>query len=307
MNLEKSYFKNIAVLSALGGLMIAVQLLALFLSKPMEDNGMQAFQDPNSAANSIYYVIFLLIFTFFLLIAMKKNMKWIIKLVLLFAVASTIYYVCIAVLPLITPSQNLISLISIVVSLGITVLLYKYPEWYVIDIAGLLLAAGASAIFGISLSIVPVLVLLILLAVYDAISVYKTKHMIELAEGFMDLKLPILFIMPKKLNYSFINDNFEKDEDKEKEAFFMGLGDAVMPTILVVSSNVFLYQKASTFMGITYPTLFAMVGTLIGYVVLMMFVIRGKPQAGLPFLNIGAIAGFFIGVLVVGIPLNSFI
>ena len=79
-----------------------------------------------------------------------------------------------------------------------TVLLYKYPEWYVIDALGLLLAAGVASIFGVSLGTVPVILLLVILAVYDAISVYKTKHMITLAEGVIDLKTPILFVIPKK-------------------------------------------------------------------------------------------------------------
>ena len=52
-------------------------------------------------------------------------------------------------------------------------------------------------IFGVSLGTVPVILLLVILAVYDAISVYKTKHMITLAEGVIDLKTPILFVIPK--------------------------------------------------------------------------------------------------------------
>jgi presenilin-like A22 family membrane protease len=43
-----------------------------------------------------------------------------------------------------------------------------------------------------------------------------------------------------------------------------------------------------------------MLGTLAGYAVLYTFVMKGKPQAGLPFLNSGVILGFFIGVLLSG-------
>lgn len=308
LSLEKNNFNNYAAYFIMAALIFLVQLLALFLSQPMNDSGMQAFTNPNSAANSIYYFVFLLVFTLLLLIAMKKNLKWVIKLVLLFAVASTIYYVFIAILALIIPSSNLIFALSVILSVGFTILMYKYPEWYVIDIVGLIIAAGASAIFGISLSIVPVLILLILLAIYDAISVYKTKHMITLADGFMDLKLPILFIIPKKLNYSFINDTFDQDSDKERGAFLMGLGDAVIPTILVISSNLFLHQyNQVNLLGFSYPTLFTIIGIFIGYIALMIYVIKGKPQAGLPFLNTGAILGFFVGILIGGVPISSFI
>ena len=55
---------------------------------------------------------------------------------------------------------------------------------------GILIGAGVASIFGVSLDILPVIILLILLAVYDAISVYKTKHMITLAEGVIGSENP---------------------------------------------------------------------------------------------------------------------
>ena len=38
-----------------------------------------------------------------------------------------------------------------------------------------------------------------------------------------------------------------------------------------------------------------MVGSLVGYFILMIFVMSGRPQAGLPLLNGGAILGYLIG------------
>jgi presenilin-like A22 family membrane protease len=141
----------------------------------------------------------------------------------------------------------------------------------------------------------PAIILLVILAVYDAISVYKTKHMVSLAEGVMDLKLPILFVIPKRLDYSFREENFNND-DKERDAFFMGLGDAVMPTILVVSANVFIEHSGI----ISYPALGGVIGTVIGFFALSVFIMKGKPQAGLPFLNSGVILGYFVGVILSG-------
>jgi len=46
---------------------------------------------------------------------------------------------------------------------------------------------------------------------------------------------------------------------------------------------------------INIPALGAMIGSLAGLVVLLWFVNKGKPQAGLPPLNGGAIIGFLIG------------
>jgi presenilin-like A22 family membrane protease len=165
----------------------------------------------------------------------------------------------------------------------------------VIDSLGILIGAGVAAIFGASLEILPVLLLLILLAVYDAISVYKTKHMITLAEGVIDLKTPILFVVPKRRDYSFIREGIGKLGDGgERAAFIIGMGDMIMPSILVVSANVFLngWRLAGL---INLPAIGAIVGSLAGMGVLLWFVNSGKPQAGLPPLNGGTILGFVVG------------
>ncbi|MGI5992042.1 MAG: presenilin family intramembrane aspartyl protease PSH [Methanosarcina sp.] len=289
---EKSIKDYLPILS-MGGLILIVQILALFLSMPMKANEMQAFEDPTQVSNSIYYVIMILVFTLFVLLAFKKNMKWVISLFIYLAIITTLYYVFFALFTLFPALSGFEAVASFVLSAGITVLLYKYPEWYIVDIAGICIAAGVSALIGISLSVIPVIILLLLLAIYDAISVYKTKHMITMAEGIMDLKLPILFVIPKNLNYSFLQEDFKFGE--KREAFFMGLGDAVMPTLLVVSANVFMISK-----GISYPVIGAILGTLAGHIILSILVMSGKPQAGLPFLNSGVILGFFIGVLLSG-------
>jgi presenilin-like A22 family membrane protease len=79
----------------------------------------------------------------------------------------------------------------------------------------------------------------------------------------------------------------------------MGLGDAVIPTVLVISANSFMSAPAIGFINV--PAFGAAVGTIVGYAVLMWFVLKGKPQAGLPFLNSGAIGGFLIASYIVGV------
>ncbi len=193
------------------------------------------------------------------------------------------------------------------VAILLTAALVINPEWYVIDAVGVVVAAGAIAIFGISLGILPAMVLLIALAVYDAISVYRTKHMIDLADNVIDLKLPILLVVPKKRGYSFKEQEGIKKELKQKkdrDAMFMGLGDVIIPTILGVSAITFLPQlTVATLGGLTlYSNLavgiFSFAGAIVGYLALMRYVAKGNPQAGLPLLNSGAIGGYIIGYLI---------
>ena len=88
---EQSIKEYLPILS-MGGLILIVQILALFLSPSMEGNGMQAFEDPTQVSNSIYYIVMILGFTLLVLIALKKNMKRIISLSIYLAVISTLYY-----------------------------------------------------------------------------------------------------------------------------------------------------------------------------------------------------------------------
>jgi len=55
--------------------------------------------------------------------------------------------------------------------------------------------------------------------------------------------------------------------------------------------------------AVNLPALGAMLGTFAGLFVLMHFVMKGRPHAGLPLLNGGAIGGYVLGSLVAGISL----
>ena len=278
----------------MGCLFVLIHGLALIITDTFEQAGMQAFKNPNDPINIIFIVAILLLVTLVIIMLSKFFKKQIIQFLILGAIGYTAAYVFIPLFSLIF-SDFISIVLSVICAIVLIVILYNYPEWYIIDISGIIVGTGAIAIFGISLGILVVIVLLLILAVYDAISVYKTKHMIDLADTVMDLKLPVLLVIPKKLHYSLIKETKslkEKiDEDEERDAFFMGLGDIVMPGILVIA----IYRNIANGLPLA---LSALIGTLIGFSILMIFVIKGKPQAGLPFLCGGAIAGYVIGSLI---------
>ncbi|HEY3362116.1 MAG TPA: presenilin family intramembrane aspartyl protease PSH [Methanosarcina sp.] len=227
--------------------------------------------------------------------AFRIGSKWIFKFLVYISTMLTLYitfmilFTFIPFFSFLTVAEYNIA--NFVVAITLTVLLYMYPEWYIVDVIGICSASGIAALFGISFSIIPAIILLVLLAIYDAISVYKTKHMITIVNAGMDSKLPLMLIAPNNLNYSFIKSGFKKEGNNE--AFFLGVGDIVEPTILVVSAHIFLHNA--------YPVIGAMVGTLLGCIIMFTVTTKGSSaQAGLPFLNLGAILGFFAGDLLSG-------
>lgn len=280
-------------------MLLFVQVIAVVLVLPMQAAGLVAFEDPESVANPLLFIGMLLAFTLVLLLLIRFGGRRFIAVFVAIAMFMTFVYIFSA-LSLIVFGANDVAAIGALIAAGAaTALLYLYPEWYVIDVLGVLVSAGIASIFGISLAIVPVLVLLVLLAVYDAISVYRTKHMITLAEGVLETKAPIMVVVPKRADYSFRREGLKIEEGKERGAFLMGMGDLIMPSILVVSSHVFAGSPPVLWV-LSAPTLGAMVGSLAGLAVLLFFVNKGKPQAGLPPLNGGAIAGFLVGAALAG-------
>ncbi len=279
-------------------LLLIVQVVGILLVLPMQEAGFAAFEDPTSAANPFIFIVLLLAFTLIMLLLIRMGGRRIIALFIGFALFLTFVYIFGALSIFVFGLTDAAAVLSLVLAGAATALLYLYPEWYVIDILGVLIAAGIASIFGISLAILPVLVLLVLLAAYDAVSVYKTRHMIALAEGMLETKTPILVVVPKRRDYSFRKEGMNIGGG-ERGAFVMGLGDLIMPSILVISSHVFVEAPALLWV-LSAPTIGAILGSLAGLAVLLFFVNKGRPQAGLPPLNGGAIAGFLIGSALAG-------
>ncbi|MFD1684696.1 presenilin family intramembrane aspartyl protease PSH [Halobellus litoreus] len=336
-------------------LFLLVQLGALALVPTFYESGYQTVEDPSDPTNSLVYIVAILVATAAMLAAFKFDLDWVVRAFVVLAAASISWYVFSVLLP---------PLAAIGASILLAALLVIHPEWYVIDAAGVLMGAGAAGLFGISFGLLPAILLLSVLAVYDAISVYGTEHMLDLASGVMDLKLPVVLVVPTTLSYSLrdtdaaetvseaggddahgndddggdadavdgaaaVGEDADSDgredepaaqvdaatadgdehDDDVRDAFFIGLGDAVMPTVMIASAAFFLPASLTPSLGVpwlpalTLPALTAMVGTFAGLFVLLWMVLKGRAHAGLPLLNGGAIGGYLAGALASGVPI----
>ena len=200
-------------------------------------------------------------------------------------------------------------LAALMITTILMILLYVHSEWYVVNTVGVLVGSGVIVMLGVTFVPTLIIVFMIAAAVYDAWAVYRSKHMLDLADTMIGLRLPILLVAPQEKGYSFIDETVSMKQKNEaqpapprpmntsqpkkkkgKDAMFMGLGDVIFPGMLVLSAA--QYIEGSEGFQIAMTTL---LGGLIGYFVLMTYVARGRAQAGLPLLNGGAILGYVIG------------
>lgn len=318
---------------------LVVQLGALALVPDFSEAGLQATPDPADPTNTVVYVGAILVMTALMLVAFRYGGDIVVKLVILGTSGLLSWYVFAEVLP--GPA-------AVVAAALVPVLLWVHPEWYVLDATGAVIGAAAAGVFGISFGLLPALLLLTVLAVYDAISVYQTEHMLDLASGVMDLNIPVVLVFPLTLDYSVFDEQgaVASDSDDEttvaadsddettaasgsdggataadgagedietdssgdggREVFFVGLGDAVMPTVLVASAAFFSPAPSlgvPFVPGLNLPALLGMVGTFVGLAALLRMVFAGEAHAGLPLLNGGTIAGYLLGSVASGVSL----
>ena len=216
--------------------------------------------------------------------------------------------------------EDIPTIIGILFSLLLMILLYVHSEWYVVNTVGILVGGGVIVMLGVSFVPTLIMVFMIAAAIYDAWAVYKSKHMLDLADTMMNLNLPILLVAPQDSDYTMrterttVHQSSEMTSDavrdvprervvaKSNDAMLMGLGDVIFPGMLVLSTLQYIGGDDGFIMAMT-----TLVGSLIGYSILMYYVGKGQAQAGLPLLNGGAILGYIVGgLLTIGMAMFQF-
>jgi presenilin-like A22 family membrane protease len=287
-------------------ILIAVQLLAIAITQPIKegiDSGEtpQPLNNPSSSDISndiIIFVIVIMTYTALLILTIKSRNAWLLNGLILLSMGICIFYVLmIYLLEMLGVASTPLN--ALITTVAILLLMKTYPRWYVIDMICILICAGISTIYGLSMNIHTAIFFLIVMAVYDVISVYKTRHMELLAQAMIKIKAPLIFVLPRTKSKSHSpgkhNDSAQSDDGKMAQPFFLGLGDAIIPTMLVVSAY---NPNSGSFMG-PLPVLGAMLGTYLGFIILMT-ALSDRMHAGLPFLNGGAILGYLLGCILSG-------
>ena len=331
-------------MAGMAGMFVATICIGIFIQPAWNFEEAKAFGEEGSteAKNIIFELIMIFLFTALVIWLARKGLQAAIKYFILFALWVSMLYATVPIFALIGGLAGMEGqdpwgfafFASPVVSLLSIVALYKYPEWWVVNSVGMVVGSGVIVMLGISFVPVLICVFMIAAAIYDYWAVHRSKHMLELADTMIDLKLPVVLVAPKDTSYSFIGQkgdmkpgegierrgqpgasgippspDSENSGGKGRDALFMGLGDVIFPGMLVISSLTYMPEVGgevfnpygTMYLGQLLVGLGTLLGGLVGYAGLMTFVAKGEAQPGLPLLNGGAIMGYIIsGIIFVG-------
>lgn len=165
---------------------------------------------------------------------------------------------------------------SYLASALLLVLVFLARSLFVQNIAVTLAIAGIGAIIGLSISPTTAIVALVAFSFYDIIAVYKTKHMVKMAEGMVKSGAVFGIIVTSK---------------KPKEFMILGSGDILLPLLLVASVSVASITSALIVAGVS------AIGLLSTHL-LFSNQRKRKPMAALPPIATFAIIGYLISVLI---------
>ena len=195
-------------------------MLGVFIQPFYNFDSIRAFgEEGTTEAGNIFLELgMILIFTFVIIWLARKGMEAIIKAIIFLALG---YSLLLAIGPFVAIFLSLLGMggmnewmvATLSLTVGLMYTLHRFPEWYVVNSIGVLVGAGVITMIGIAFVPVLIIFFMVMAAVYDHWAVNKSKHMLELADTMIGMKLPVLLVAPKSLDYSFI----EQDGDVMRE------------------------------------------------------------------------------------------
>jgi presenilin-like A22 family membrane protease len=176
-----------------------------------------------------------------------------------------------------------------IIGTALAVLLYyKGRTVALFDVLLMTGSAGIAANLGASMQPTGIAIILAVLAIYDIIAVYVTRHMVAMAEGLLRRKVFFAMILPERPAGLLL----PASEARPGAGFmFLGTGDLVLPALLVAS-------VARTGLG---AAAFVAAGALVGVAVMHVVFLSQKERRAMPALPpivAGALVGFLVSLMI---------
>lgn len=180
---------------------------------------------------------------------------------------------------------------DIIGSLLILIIFLLIHNIIVHDVAIIMAIAGVGAVVGIMITPMVGVIALILLSFYDIIAVYKTKHMVRMAESMIRSGAVFGFIIPASFRL-FWSSRHEAKPRIGKDFMILGSGDIGLPLIFAAS----LVRQSLPEAIIV--ACFTMVGLLLTHI-LFVSQEKRKPMAALPPIATMTLIGYAVALLII--------
>jgi len=239
------------------GLYVGTGLISIELERQgiVNDN-------PDDPVNSVGLFVYILAFTAILLIILKFYKG---DLLFKFLESILVFLTSMIVFGFVFPEEFGLAALVLPIILVVSRWIFR-KNLLLRNIASVLAAAGAGPLIGYNLGIIPVSLFLVILAGYDIIAVFYTKHMVTLAKGITKKNLAFTFALPTK-----------------EHQFELGTGDMVIPLVFAVSILVETSKSFSLFFALISPAIILW-GSLVGLLLTIHYSSKnvGKALPALP-------------------------
>lgn len=256
----------------------AVQVLGLYVAKVISNQPVAYGLSSDGLSFSWLDLAFILIFGFIFVMLVRRHSRAggiLFKIVFFLAIFSGVQVV-VSVF-----SSSEIAMLTALLVMSVTLFIKRV---LVHNLAMIIALAGIGAIFGLSLKPVEAVVLLALLSFYDIWAVYKTKHMVQLAEGMMRAgAISGVIIPPSHKGLLAPTSSVMPGGD----SMILGSGDIIFP--LVLSASV----VGTSLMGGVIVAIFSAFGLLLMHLLFVNQTER-RPMAALPPIATATILGYLL-------------
>ena len=202
-----------ALFLQLAAVFIATQLIGLTVAGVLIQENIKATivtENPEDIVNAIALIAYILVFTAFLLVFIRFfKGRALFKLLEALAIFSTSFIVFAVFVPDVA-FMLAVLLVALRNSAADNILARNF--------SAIIAIAGAGAVIGVSIGVIPALVFIALLSLYDIIAVFKTKHMVTMAKSITKRNLAFTVAFPTK-----------------EHRFELGTGDLVIPLVFAVA------------------------------------------------------------------------
>ncbi len=214
---ENTVWTTNEVFLKLATIFLATEVLGLFVAKALFFQGLQQApfaESIDDITNAFYLFGVIIVMTIIILIALKmkhtKKMLWVLE-------ALAVFSTCTIVMSAFFPTNDLLVLSTVAL---LMILRYSFRKNILMrNTASVIAVAGAGSFLGISLGLMPVMAFAIILALYDIIAVFYTKHMVAIGKQSLENNYAFTVAIPTK-----------------EHKFELGNGDLVIP--LMIASSV---------------------------------------------------------------------